>query len=172
MIRVPLILLAALRLFAGQVDFKVTHDEPLNITWFAPQKPPVKMIRRGIIRTGWRCFPVAYQDFARGTKGLVLNIEANGISRYNSTVSFAVDGQRTDLSGVSWVTPVMMFGGTGMIAKASINDQERLIEQIAKASEVWIVTGPAGEESKVKLSPEQLTVFARVVEKYSGLDPK
>jgi hypothetical protein len=154
---------------AKDTRIKTTRDEPLKITWIVPQKPPVKMIRRGIIRTAWRCFPAAYQDFGLSTKGLTLNIEVDGLSHYDSAVSFAVDGERTDLSGVSWVTPAIMFGGTGLIAKTAIRNQGLLIERIAAAHEVWMVTGAPGEESKVKLSSEQLAVFAEMMERYHAL---
>lgn len=55
---------------------------------------------------------------------------------------------------------------------ARLSDQESLIRQIAKASEVWLTAlTPAGRAS-VKLSPAQLATFAAMVAKYDSLRPQ
>lgn len=161
--------IAGLSLCAGADNLIIRRDEPLQTTWIIPRKPTEARGRGGILANRWKLFPFIGQTFREDKKWLTLSVRFGGIGRiYTSNLIFAVDGATTTISDVSWVRRQPDFDYWDI---ATLHGQENLIRKIAQAKEVWVTAATAAGRASVKLSPQQVTVFGEVLEKYDSLPP-
>jgi TonB family protein len=151
----------------------VRTDTPLQTAWAAPKKPPSARTHEGLLKAdtySWKCYPSIGQALSRDKKWLVLNVYIDGPSRFSyAPILFSVDGTLTELPAMSWRT-MQLLGGVPA-AETAIPDQERLIERIAEASEVF-VTILENNRHSLKLTAPQLQTFRDVLAYYHSLTPK
>lgn len=150
-------------------DILTRRDEPLQQTVTFPQHPPSVLYRRRLFTASVKCFPSATQTFKLDKKWLTLNVEVS-IPIYEATITFAVDGEVVELTGIGWKHELSLFDKINK-SYANIAGQESLIRRLAASQSAWLtITTPDNDfRISVRLLPKQLAVFGELLARHDSL---